>query len=224
MRRYIAPLLIGLVGAGILVALGLWQLQRLAWKEAILDEIETRIHAAPTAIPAVPDPARDQYLPVRVTGTTGPRELDVLVSTRMLGPGFRIVTALETEDGRRLLLDRGFVPAEAKTTPRPPTVLEVTGNLHWPDERDRFTPDNDPASNYWYAREVDVLADVLGTEPVLVVARATVPADPAITPLPVDTAGIPNNHFGYAIQWFGFAAVWLGMTALLLWRISRRTP
>lgn len=224
MKRYIAPLLIGLIGAGLLMSLGLWQLQRQAWKEGVLAEIEARIHAAPIPVPAAPDPARDQYLPVEVSGRTGAKELHFLVSTRDLGPGFRIVTSIETETGRRLLLDRGFVPTEAKDTSRLPVSLAVAGNLHWPDERDGFTPENDPDKNYWYAREVDVMAAALGTEPVLVVAREVSPPEPSITPLPVTTAGIPNNHFGYAIQWFGFAAVWLGMTALLVWRISRRTP
>ena len=183
MRRYLAPLLIGLVGAAVLIWLGIWQLQRLEWKEAVLEEIDQRIAADPVAVPAAPDRTRDQYLPVRVSGRTGERELHFLVSTRRLGPGFRIVTTLYTDDGRRLLLDRGFVPVEAKTASRPPVRVEVTGNLHWPDERDRFTPENDPVENYWYAREVDVMAAELGTEPVLVVARLKTDSDFAVAPL-----------------------------------------
>lgn len=224
MARYIAPLLIGLIGAGILISLGIWQVQRLAWKEAILEEIDQRILADPAGIPAVPDAERDQYMPVQVSGTTGARELHFLVSTRQLGPGFRIVTALDTDDGRRVLLDRGFIRTEAKTDDRPPSRLTITGNLHWPDERDRYTPENDPEKNYWYAREVDMMATELDTEPVLVIARLQTGDDTAISPLPVDSSGIPNDHLGYAVTWFGLAACWLGMTALQLWRISRRNP
>ncbi|MDV7145282.1 SURF1 family protein [Tropicimonas sp. TH_r6] len=224
MKRYIAPVLIGLIGSAVLISLGVWQVQRLAWKEAILAEIESGILAAPVPVPQSPDPADDQYLPVRVTGQPDPRELHFLVSTRKLGPGFRIITAFETDTGRRLLLDHGFVPTDAKTAPRPPQLLTVTGNLHWPEERDRFTPENDPETNYWYAREVPLLAKELNTEPTLVIAREITPADPSITPLPVDTTGIPNDHLGYAVTWFGLAACWLGMTALQLWRISRRNP
>jgi surfeit locus 1 family protein len=65
------------------------------------------------------------------------------------------------------------------------------------------------------------MAAALGTEPVLIVARTD--TGDGITPLPVDTAGIPNNHLNYALTWFCLAAVWLGMTLLLLWRIRRRT-
>ena len=222
MSRYLFAAVAGLGGAAILAALGLWQLARAEWKDAILSEIEARIAAEPVAVPAAPDPEADRYLPVRATGTTGARELHVLVSQKSLGAGFRIVTAFETEAGRRLLLDRGFVPDEAKEAPRPPQALEVSGNLHWPQERDGFTPDDDVAGNYWFARDVPAMAAALGTEPVLIVARATEPPQDGIRPLPVGTEGIPDNHLGYAVQWFGMAIVWLGMTALLIRRISRR--
>jgi len=104
----------------------------------------------------------------------------------------------------------------------PPGALTVTGNLHWPEERDGFTPENDIADNTWFAREVPVLAAHFGTEPVLVIARA-LSSPEAVTPLPVSTEGIPNDHLNYAITWFSLAAVWLGMTLFLLWRIRRRT-
>jgi surfeit locus 1 family protein len=222
MRRYLFPLIAGLGGAAVLVALGLWQLQRLEWKEGVLAGIEARIGAAPVAVPPAPDPRADRYLPVRVTGTTGARELHVLVSDKTLGAGFRIVTAFDTDSGRRLLLDRGFVPDEAKEAERRPQALTVTGNLHWPDERDRFTPEDDVAGNWWFARDVARMAEALGTEPVLIVARTTAPPQRAIRPMPVGTAGIPNNHLGYAVQWFGLAAVWLGMTALFIRRKTAR--
>ena len=63
------------------------------------------------------------------------------------------------------------------------------------------------------------MAAALGTEPVLVVAASE--TGPGVTPLPVDTSGIPNNHLGYAVQWFGLALVWLAMS--LLRRTARRT-
>jgi len=221
MIRYLFPAALGLGGAAALAALGAWQLQRHDWKQDVLADLSARIAAAPVPVPAAPDPARDRYLPVRASGTTGAEELHVLVSLKDHGAGFRIVTALETPEGRRLLLDRGFVPDEARDAPRPPAALAVTGNLHWPDERDGFTPDDDPAANWWFARDVDAMARALGTEPVLIVARATEPAQTRILPLPVSTEGIPDNHLGYAVQWFGMAAVWLGMTALLIRRIAR---
>ena len=61
--------------------MGVWQLQRLAWKEGILAEIDGADRGdAPVPLPAAPDPARDRYLPVTVTGAFTGEELHVLAS------------------------------------------------------------------------------------------------------------------------------------------------
>ena len=51
MRRTLFLLIVGLGGAAILIWLGVWQIQRLAWKEAIIADINTRIAAAPVDLP-----------------------------------------------------------------------------------------------------------------------------------------------------------------------------
>lgn len=223
MRRNIGPLVIGIAGAAVLIALGVWQVQRLQWKEALLADIEARIAAEPVALPADPDPEADRYLPVRAEGVIGAEELHVLVSTKTEGAGFRIVAPFETGGGRRLLLDRGFVPDEAKGAERRTGRATVTGNLHWPDDRGSATPENDPGDNYWFARDLEQMAGVLETEPLLLVVRAEDPPAPGIMPLPVDASGIPNDHLEYAVTWFGLAAVWVAMSGYLLWRTARRT-
>jgi surfeit locus 1 family protein len=217
MLRFVVPLLFGLIGAAVLVSLGVWQLQRLAWKEAILADIAARIEAAPVTLPEAPDPQADRYLPVVAEGAFTGQALRVLVSQKEIGAGYRIVEVFQA-GGRRVLVDRGFVGVEAKVV-LDTTKATVTGNLHWPDEVDSYTPV--PEGDLWFARDVPAMAQALGTEPVLIVAREDTGG--GIAPLPVDTAGIPNNHFGYAVQWFGLAAVWLGMTLFYLWRIRRRT-
>jgi surfeit locus 1 family protein len=222
-RRMIFPLLLGILGTAVLISLGVWQLQRLAWKEGILAEIDARMAAAPVALPADPEPARDRFLPVTASGTITDEEIDVLVSVKGTGAGYRIISAFETDDGRRILLDRGFVRDDEKDAPRPPVPgVTVTGNLHWPDEVDSFTPAADTARNIWFARDVPAMATALGTEPLMIILRTTSEPAPAVSPLPLDSAGIPNDHLGYAIQWFGLAAVWAGMTGWLLWRIRQR--
>jgi surfeit locus 1 family protein len=217
------PLLFGIIGCAILVALGVWQVQRLQWKNAVLADITARISAAPVPLPAAPDPESDRFLPVRVTGTTTGDEVNVLVSTKSDGAGYRVISAFVTDQGRRILVDEGFIRTTEKDIPRPPTPMTVTGNLHWPAETDSFTPNADTTSNIWFARDVPLMATALDTDPILVVARTVTGTDARATPLPVDTVGIPNDHLKYAVTWFGLALVWAGMTAFLLWRIHRPT-
>ena len=67
MRRTLFLLIVGLGGAAILIWLGVWQIQRLAWKEAIIADINTRIAAAPVDLPPTVNAEDDAYLPVAVT-------------------------------------------------------------------------------------------------------------------------------------------------------------
>ncbi len=219
-RAMIAPVLFGLIGAAILIALGVWQVQRMTWKESVLAEIDARIAAAPVALPAVPDPQRDAYLSVAVTGAFTGEGLRVLVSQKLIGAGYRYIAAFVTDGGRRVLVDRGFVP-EGADVPFDTARVAVIGNLHWPQEVDSYTPAPDAKTGLWFARDVPAMAQILQTEPTFIVARDA--TSPDITPLPVDSSTIPNDHLGYAVTWFSLAIVWLGMTVLLLWRIKRRT-
>ncbi|SLN72496.1 SURF1 family protein [Roseivivax jejudonensis] len=218
MKRLAAPILIGLVGAAILVALGVWQVQRLEWKQGILREIESTIGGDPIALPADPDPEAHLYAPVTLDGSIGPGEVHVLVSQKRQGAGYRVIAPFATEDGRRVLVDRGFVPVTEKDAPRRIGETALRGNLHWPDDRNPSTPENDMGGNTWFARDIAALADTLDTDPVLVVVRSETPATPGIQPLPVSTAGIPNDHLQYAITWFSLAAIWIGMTVIWIRR------
>ncbi|WP_300513777.1 SURF1 family protein [Aliiroseovarius sp.] len=218
--RVIITILLSVAVLATFLSLGTWQLKRLAWKQAVLTEIDARISAAPVGIPADPDPAADRYLPVTATGVMGEEELHVLVSTRDHGAGFRIIAPFEV-DGRRVMVDRGYVRVTAKDAPRVTGPMEVSGNLHWPDERYDSTPQNDLVGNYWYAREVAVMAAALGTEPILIIARSE--TDPSVLPLPVTSEGIPNDHLQYAMTWFLLAATWIVMTGYALWRMKRPT-
>lgn len=221
MRRYLFPLILGIAGCAVLVSLGQWQVRRLAWKEALLAGIAARIDAPPQRLPAEAGPAA-KYTPVIVEGRTTGSELLVLSGQKGIGAGYEVIAAFVTEGGRRILVDRGYIPEAAAGASRPPVALRLAGNLHWPEEADAYTPPPDPQRHIWFARDVPAMAAALGTEPVLVVAREAGGDAQGIAPVPITIAGIPNDHLNYAITWFSLAAVWAGMTAFLLWRIRQR--
>lgn len=220
----IPPLVLGLAGVALLMSLGFWQLSRLGEKQAQIAAIEARLHDAPAPLPAAPDPAADRYRPVAVTGAYTGEAVHVLASRAGAGPGSRLIAAFETAEGRRILIDRGFLPEAARGAAEraPPAQgpVTVTGNLDWPQDADRFTPAPDLARNLWFSREVPPLAAHLGTEPVMVVARSDAPL-PGLMPVPLDSANVRNDHLYYAVTWFLLAAAWAGMTLYLLWRIRQ---
>lgn len=219
MRRLVFFLIFGLGGAAILIGLGTWQVQRLAWKEGIIATIDERIAADPVALPTELDVDRDAYLPVQVTGVLGTDYLRVLVSQKNVGAGYRIIRPMMRDAGR-IMIDMGFIPVSAaddlSVEEGPPVT--ITGNLQWPQETDGFTPEPDLAENIWFARDVPAMAAALDTEPVLVVRRDAPQSGGPVTPMPVDTSAIPNDHLQYAITWFSLSAIWLAMTAIFLRR------
>lgn len=220
MRRYIFPVLMGVVGVSILMSLGFWQLRRMEEKRVYLDEIEARISNAPIPLPAQPEEGRDKFQAVYAEGRFTGEYLEVLAGQKGASPGVMVIEAFDLGNGRRIMVQRGFVEEEARKVPRPPHEAKVEGNLHWPDDTNAFTPPPDEKTGLWFARDVPAMAAKLKTEPTLIVASQ--PTSDGIAPMPVDTSGIPNDHWGYAIQWFLLAATWAGMTLFLLWRIRTR--
>lgn len=228
LKSVLAPILVGVVGVPILLTLGNWQVDRLEWKHALIDEIETRLEAEPIGLPADPDPVRDRLLRVRVEGRLRETEIHALSSIKRLGPGYRIIVPMDVSiDGkisdRTVMVDLGFVPERLKEqSSRADTVLGqrrsssdvVSGFVHWPNETDTYTPPPDTVRNIWFARDVGLMAKTLNTDPVLIVAESHPDPD---WPLPQPPGSdIRNNHLEYAITWFGLAAVWAVMSVIWL--------
>ncbi len=219
-KRMIFPIVLGLLGAAVFCALGVWQLQRLAWKAGILNDIESRISAEPDGLPSDPREDAHEYMPVEIAGSLEGPEIHVLTSIKGLGPGYRVIQKLVTLDGRNLMADLGFVPVSRKTEARPLGALLVSGNLLWPNETDAFISAPNLEKNIWFARDNDKMAEALNTDPVLVVVQSTIPKrDELARPV---RANLPNDHLQYAITWFALMLVWLGMSLLLAFRVKRR--
>lgn len=223
MRRLIFPLILGIGGCAILISLGTWQVNRLAWKETVIAEIDARINADPVPLPATPTEAEDEYRNVQVTGAIGGNEVLVFAPVEGMGIGYRVISAMLSGD-RAILVDLGFVEqgSPAVNASRMAEDVTVTGTVLWPDDVTTSTPPPDANTGIWYGRDVAGIAALLGTEPVMVVASAIDGADFSTTPVRVSTSGIKNDHLGYAVTWYLLAVVWAAMSLYLIYRQSRR--
>ncbi len=224
MRRIVFMGLMSLVVLA-LCALGVWQVERLSWKEALIAQVNARVHA-----PAVPAPTAatkdDAYRHVTVRGHLLNANEAQVYTLSELGAGYWVMTPLRTDDGAIVYINRGFVPMEAKApATRPAGQVEgevtVTGLLRLPETQGwLFSQANDPAHDAWYHRDIAALAASrqLGT-----VAPYFIDADATPNPGGWPRGGLtvikfPNSHLVYAITWFSLAAMLL---AVLVWFIRR---
>ncbi len=213
-KQTLGPIVIGLGGFAVLIALGFWQVDRLQWKRGIIDEAERRITAPPQALPAELDPERDDYMPVFVTGSFDHDDaVYFLTSQKPTGPGFEVIAPFDAEDGRRILVNRGYIPQDEKgneTGPNGP--VRVEGVLRWPSDINSFTPDPDAAKRIFYSREVGPLSDATGALPIMLMQA---PTDAAQMPRGQAVAVVVrNHHLQYAITWFSISLIWIVMTVL----------
>jgi surfeit locus 1 family protein len=216
------------IGLAILVALGVWQLQRLTWKEAILAHVAALQSAKAADIGAVLDAqaaGRDvDYTRVRaICPGIGAAPFLELYGLHDGQAGARLISAcaVPTARYRTILVDRGFVPDSVaerpKVDPANSAPQEVVGILRRPDKPSFVSPKNQPG--HWFTRDVAAMAQALkapSPAPVYLFAEsATNPEFKALIPVPLPT-DIPNRHLEYAITWFGLAAALAGVYAAVL--------
>ncbi|OUS05105.1 hypothetical protein A9Q96_13480 [Rhodobacterales bacterium 52_120_T64] len=219
MNRRLPLIIFGLTGAAILMSLGFWQLQRLTWKTGVLAEIDLRLAELPVALPLDVDPVADKYLQVEATGMIAKGELHVLTFSDG-SPGFRVIAPMVLDDGRRILVDRGFLLETEKNSVRVGGEVTAVGSLVWPQETDKYVPDPNLEKNIWFARDVNLMAAALETDQImLAISRST--NNDGITPQRV-SVNITNRHLEYVMTWFSLAAIWIGMTGYALRRIKSK--
>lgn len=216
------------------VALGLWQLERRAWKHALIARVEQRVHADPVAAPAPAEwpqvsAARDEYRRVRVTGLWL-HDADTLVqASTELGAGWWVMTPLRQADGTITLVNRGFVPAQGRerspsAAGNPAGEVSVVGLLRLSEPGGGFLRRNDPAAERWYSRDVAAIAAArrLGRVAPYFVDAEHAPAGDTDAPVGgLTVLAFPDNHLVYALTWFALAAM-VAAAPVILMRIDRR--
>ncbi|MDR6873806.1 surfeit locus 1 family protein [Bosea sp. BE125] len=220
--------LIGVLG---FLALGIWQVQRLGWKEALIARVESRIHAEP--VPA-PGPANwaavadDEYRRVQVSGFFQQDRAAFVQAVTERGGGYWLMTPLRTGAGFTVLVNRGFVtpeqrnqlsaPASASGGQAPDAQVTVRGLLRLSEPGGGFLRHNDPAADRWYSRDVAAIAAVRGLGEV---APYFIDADAAQGPAGFPVGGLTvlrfaNNHLVYALTWFTLALMLAAAAAFVI--------
>ena len=221
----------------VLVGLGTWQVQRLAWKEALLATIDERTHADPLPLDEVASRYPEiEYVPVTATGRFDHAAERHVFTTWEGESGYDVFTPLLLGENRAVLVNRGFVPFDRKD---PATRADgqvggevtVTGLARrgLAEKPSWVVPDNDPAKNVFYWKDVRAMRETSGLDPAIDVLPFVVDAGDAANPGGLPVGGttlidLPNNHLQYAVTWYGLALALCGVFGYRLWSLRKRTP
>ena len=223
---------LGLIAFIVLIGLGTWQMQRLAWKEGLIETIDRRMNATPVSLAEVEKQFAASgdvdYVAVTLSGTFLHQGERHFFTTWDGETGYSVYTPLRLADGRFVLVNRGFVPYEMKD-PAKRALGEVTGEVTisglarnpLPGKPSMMVPDNDLAKNIFFWKDRDTMAATAGLPAGAVMLPFFVDAGKAPNPggLPVGGTTIldlPNNHLQYALTWYGLAAALAGVLAAWL--------
>jgi surfeit locus 1 family protein len=221
-----------------LLALGIWQLQRLAWKQDLLARLEQRLQAAPVPAPgpaAWPtlSKAADEYRRVSARGRYDHGRETLVVASTALGSGYWVLTPLHTEAGDWQLVNRGFVPSaqrtrESRAASEPQGLQTVPGLLRLSEPGGSLLQRNEPAAGRWYSRDVAAIAAAHGLQgpvaPFFIDAAADATAPEAWPRGGLTVLSFSNNHRVYALTWFALAAMVAGAMVFLWREQGRRRP
>lgn len=198
-------------------ALGVWQVHRLAWKEALIAHVDQELRAAPTPPPPRTEwPSlrreQDEYRRIRAEGRFAfDREVLVRASTE-LGAGYWVLTPLQLDDGSWLLVNRGFVNPEMRGhVPHEGERQTVVGLLRLSEPHGTLLQTNVPGEGRWYSRDVPAIAAtqrLAGPVAPFFLDEQAAPATARRWPRPgLTVVRFPNDHLQYALTWFALAAM-----------------
>jgi surfeit locus 1 family protein len=243
-RRLIWPTIATIIVFAILCSLGTWQLRRMAWKEALIAQVDSRLKDVPVAAPGPElwqglDITEADYTPVTVSGTLLNDKEAHFYSALMQprgpvgGVGWFVFTPLRTDEGWIVYVNRGFVPEAAKDASKrlagqPEGRVTITGLLRRPEHPGRFQASPNLVTNQWFAREPQRFGAAAGF-PADQVAPYSIDADATPNPGGLPQGGetvvtFSNNHLQYVVTWFGLAVALLGVYAVYAYGVVTRKP
>ena len=214
----VVPTLITLSGMVILLALGFWQLERLAWKTAINQQRQNAVVQPPKPIPQNHQlRVEDAFHPVQAEGRfLHDKEMYLAARSKRGSIGYHLITPFVLADKSGVVLvNRGWIPSDYKnrqtrSTTDPEGQISIEGLLRFERQPNIFVPNNDTADNFWFFIDIDAMAAYAAVMNVRIfyieLFDSNGQHDDDIYPLTNQSRVLlPNDHFHYALFWFSLS-------------------
>jgi surfeit locus 1 family protein len=225
-RIQLIPALFIMTATALLIGLGIWQLQRLEWKNTMVART-AEAQALPVLgdLPDLPDQQAIDAMAFRNVKLTGKflhdKSLHLVGRSKNAGSenGFFIVTPfILDDDGRTILVNRGFSPAGKEAKPEGTQV--ISGVIRPARVKRYFSPENHPDKNVWFYEDIPAMSLALGIQLTPVIVEVVGAYQKDVYPIPHNgQVQMRNDHLQYAITWFSLAII-----GLIMFIIYHREP
>ena len=198
----------------VFIALGVWQMIRLNWKNNLILEIENSLKKPPVELS---QSNKENFLKIKTSGLINFEKQIYLYNLNESGtPGFEVINPIFIGQ-ENYLINRGWIPFEKKDTPEINVFDQnnIIGTLRIQGRKNIFKPDNDLNKNYWFSLDREDIFTFTGKN----FSKYIIYLDGNYQfPRPKKiTANISNNHKKYAMTWFSLA-----ISILLLYLYFRK--
>ncbi|WP_372396847.1 SURF1 family protein [Azospirillum sp. HJ39] len=235
-RPSLGATLVTLLGLGLTIGLGTWQIERLRWKTELIARIDRQMASPPQPLPArIDDPDAWEFRPVTLAGRfLNDKEMLLIARPQQGQVGYEVLTPFQRADGGGIVLvNRGFVPMDrrdpaTRAAGRVEEETNLRGIVRLPQPAGLFQPGNGtPApgaeagsagGSVWMRPDPPSMAAALSLADVAPVVVEMLPGQTAGRPAAPDgirpRVELPNNHLQYALTWYGLAATLAGIYVL----------
>jgi cytochrome oxidase assembly protein ShyY1 len=219
----VLPALFVLAAFVVLIGLGTWQLERKAWKEALIETLDRRLTADPVALPLSEQwpglsAGEDEFRRVVLFVTFEPGDEALVYATGstfrpdVSGPGYWVFAPAKLANGATVVLNRGFVPEGQQDSTTHGVLagrVPMVGVMRWPEPRGFFAPRDDLGRNLWFVRDHLAMAAAKGWGDVapFFVELETPSGYGNLPRYGRLKASLRNDHLQYALTWYGLAVV-----------------
>jgi len=221
-RPFLWLTIVSLPALLVLVGLGSWQLQRLQWKNDLISSFEARAAAPAIAVPAADAGLDDvEFRRLSLEGAfLHDREIFLTGRTYEGNAGFHVVTPFKLDDGRLILINRGWVSEDYRDPAKRSFSqingkTSVTGILRRPGVKGYFVPENEPDNGFWFTLIPGQINQHLGLDAAAInafYADAVRTSDVVTLPIAAKTKlNLRNAHLSYALTWYGIALALIGV-------------
>jgi surfeit locus 1 family protein len=229
----LVPSALALTGFVVLLGLGTWQIERKAWKEALIARLQERVSAQPQPLPAPEQwpqlkPENSEFRRVKAALEFLDRPHAYLFASGsalrpdIKSPGYFVFAPARLQSGAIVVVDVGHVGPDRRY-PWTGGKAEIVGYLRWPEAPSWFVADHDASGSVWFVRDHRSMAKLKGwgdeVAPFYIDQESPVPPGGLPKPGPL-AVQLRNDHLQYALTWYGLAVVLAVIFAI--WAAKRR--